>query len=185
MTGLTARLSYFKRYKMEAALQPLPAPTLPDGFTFASWTRDLLDAHADALFESFHEEIDAKIFPSLGDRAGSRTLMTAIVRKRGFLPEATWLIVGPEGPCATVQGVWERGGVGAIQNLGVTPLRRGIGLGRALLVQALRSFHAAGLNRALLEVTAQNDAAISLYRSLGFLRCKTIYKAVAESTCPL
>jgi ribosomal protein S18 acetylase RimI-like enzyme len=33
----------------------------------------------------------------------------------------------------------------------------------------------------MLEVTAQNDGAIRLYRRLGFRRTKTIYKAVQDA----
>jgi GNAT superfamily N-acetyltransferase len=180
MTGSTARICYFKRYKMEAELAPSPPSAPPVAFSLVPWSRDLLDSHAEALFASFHQEIDSRVFPSLADRPGCLALMTAIVRKRGFLPEATWLAVGPSGPCGTVQGVWERGGVGAIQNLGVSPGCRGLGLGRALMGRALDGFRLAGLTTALLEVTAQNEAAVRLYRGLGFRRCKTLYKAVAD-----
>jgi ribosomal protein S18 acetylase RimI-like enzyme len=175
-----APISYFKRYKMEANLHALPAPSLPAGYTCLSWSGSLLEAHAEALFGSFHQEIDSVVFPSLGDRDGCRCLMTEIARKWGFLPGATWLLTGPGGPCGTVQGIRERGGLGAIQNLGILPAYRGRGLGRALLLHALHGFDACGLGRALLEVTARNDAAVSLYRRLGFRRCKTLYKAVPD-----
>jgi ribosomal protein S18 acetylase RimI-like enzyme len=175
-----ASIAYFKRYKMEAELYDLPAPQLPAGFTCLSWRWGLLEAHAETLFGSFQQEIDARVFPSLGDRDGCRLLMTEISRKWGFLPGATWLLVGPAGPCGTVQGVRERGGLGAIQNLGIVPGWRGRGLGRALLLHALNGFVAAGLGRALLEVTADNDGAVRLYRRLGFCRRKTLYKAVPD-----
>jgi len=77
--------------------------------------------------------------------------------------------------------VRERSGLGAIQNLGITPPHRGRGLGRALLLQALHGFRRAGLGRAFLEVTAQNEGAIRLYRRLGFRCRKTLYKAVDTS----
>jgi len=105
-------------------------------------------------------------------------LMREIRRKPGFLPGATWLIACPEGYVATVQGVMDHGPIGAIQNLGVIPSYRGIGLGRALVHRALAGFQEAGLGRAYLEVTAENNAAVQLYRSLGFRRAKTLYKAV-------
>jgi ribosomal protein S18 acetylase RimI-like enzyme len=170
-------VSYFKRYKMQMDLSALPSPPLPEGFAFLPWTYDALDAHAEVLFGSFHQEIDAQVFPSLGDRQGSLALMIEMTRKRSFLPEATWLLSGPEGPCGTVQGLRENG-LGSIQNIGILPGSRGRGLGEALLLKALAGFRQAGLPRAQLEVTAQNDLAIRLYRRLGFRRCRTLYKAV-------
>lgn len=175
-----AGVAYFKRYKMEMDLLTTPLPRLPDDFVFAAWSYDLLDVHADMLFGSFHQEIDAQVFPSLGDRQGSLCLMMEMTRKRGFLAEATWLLLGPLGPCGTVQGLHERDGAGSIQNLGILPGWRGRGLGEALLLQALHGFRQAGLGRARLEVTAQNDPAIRLYHRLGFRRSKTLYKAVPE-----
>jgi mycothiol synthase len=173
-----ATVSYFKRYKMEADLLDLPAPQLPEDFRFAAWTYELLEVHAEMLFGSFQQEIDAHVFPSLGDRQGSVCLMIEMSRKRGFLPEATWLLQSPLGPCGTVQGLRDPSGLGSIQNLGILPGLRGRGLGEALLLQALHGFREAGLSRAQLEVTAQNDTAIRLYRRLGFRRAKTLYKAV-------
>ena len=98
------RVAYYKRYKMEVDLRELPSPRLPAGFHFAGWRGDLLDVHAEVLFGCFQNEIDAQVFPSLGDRQGSLCLMIEMSRKRGFLPEATWLLMGPAGPCGTVQG---------------------------------------------------------------------------------
>jgi ribosomal protein S18 acetylase RimI-like enzyme len=178
MTQALATVSYFKRYKMEVDLNDLPPPRLAPGFAFVPWNASLLGAHAAVLYDCFAQEIDAVVFPSLGDRTGCGYLMTEICRKGGFLPEATWLLTDAGGPCGTVQGVRERRGLGAIQNLGITPLCRGRGLGAALLLQALHGFRRAGLGRALLEVTAQNDGAIRLYRRVGFRRSKTLYKAV-------
>ncbi len=172
-------LSYFKHFKMELELWAAPpAPPLPPGYRFVAWHDGLLGDHADALVASFHETIDAVVFPSLGDRAGCYYLMTEISRKSGFLPSATWLLAGPTGYCGSVQGVREAGGVGAIQNVGIAPGYRNRGLGAALLGQALEGFRRAGLKRALLEVTAQNEGAIRLYRRLGFRRRKIVYKAV-------
>jgi GNAT superfamily N-acetyltransferase len=172
-------VSYFKRFRMEVGLWDAPAaPPPPPGYTLVPWHPGLLQLHADVLFASFHETIDAVVFPSLGDRSGCCFLMTEIARKSGFLPSATWLLSGPDGCCGSVQGVREAGGVGAIQNLGIAPGYRNRGLGSVLLLQALEGFRRAGLKRALLEVTAHNEGAIRLYRRLSFRRRKTVYKAV-------
>ena len=110
--------------------------------------------------------------------------MEEIVAKPGFLPGATWLAVHrtedqPACYCGTVQGVIDRNGMGAIQNLGIIPQFRGRGLGAALMQQALAGFQRSGLRRAFLEVTAQNSSAVRLYKRLGFARVRTVYK-VAE-----
>ena len=174
-------ITYYKRLRMEIDLDghsPTLAAALPGRFVWVPWEEALLADHAEVKFQSFHHEIDAYVFPCLGDRYGCQRLMREIRRKPGFLPGATWLIACPEGYVATVQGVMDLGPIGAIQNLGVIPSYRGIGLGRALVHRALAGFQEAGLSRAYLEVTAENNAAVQLYRSLGFRRAKTLYKAV-------
>jgi GNAT superfamily N-acetyltransferase len=175
----SALISYFKRYRMELGLAGLPPPVWQAGFQALAWRPELLDAHADVLCRCFHGEVDAQVFPSLGNRDGCAALMAEIARRRAFIPEATWLLVGPEGACGTVQALRERGAYGAIQNIGIVPSWRGRRLGEALLLQALRGMYASGLGRAILEVTANNEAAIRLYRRLGFRRSRVLYKAVS------
>lgn len=172
-------ITYYKRFRMEVDLDgALPPTGLPAPFTWAAWDETLIEHHAEVKYLSFRHEIDSQVFPCLGDRHGCQRLMREIRRKPGFLPAATWLIAGPEGFCGTVQGVMDRGPIGAIQNLGVVPAYRGLGLGRALIRHALDGFRRSGLSRAYLEVTAENLQAVRLYRDVGFRRAKTLYKAV-------
>jgi ribosomal protein S18 acetylase RimI-like enzyme len=179
-------LTYFKRFRMEIDVTgPLPKPQVPAGYELRPWDAALLAAHSDAKFRSFRDELDANVFPCLGDAAGCYRLMTEISQKQGFLPEATWLAVAkatdgePEEYCGTVQGIRERLGTGAIQNLGITPEHRDQGLGSCLLLTALYGFRRAGLTFVQLEVTAENVGAIRLYRRIGFSVVKTVFK-VAE-----
>ena len=76
----------------------------------------------------------------------------------------------------------DRYGIGAIQNLAVAREHRRRGLGESLVLRALGGFRRAGIGRVTLEVTAQNAAAIRLYRRLGFSAFKTVYKVV-ETAC--
>ena len=177
--------TYFKRYRMEHGLtgRDFSRPA-PEGYYFWRWKVSLLDAFAEAKYLSFRDEIDANVFPCLGELDGCRRLMTEISQKPGFLPEATWLAVyqptersEPE-YCGTVQGIRSRNGMGSIQNLGITPPHRDCGLGTSLLFQALEGFRRTGLKRVFLEVTAQNDGAIRLYHRLGFTTVKTVFKTV-------
>jgi hypothetical protein len=176
-------LTYFKRFRMEIDLSDLSAPPtrLPPGYRFVAWRPDLLPAHAEAKYNSFRSEVDANVFPCLGDYDGCVRLMQEISHKEGFLPEATWLVVTDNGNsefCGTIQGIRDRSGMGAIQNLGIVPEHRNRGLGSHLMHKSLEGFRRANLSRAFLEVTAQNEGAIKLYRRLGFVKARTVYKAV-------
>jgi ribosomal protein S18 acetylase RimI-like enzyme len=179
------RLTYFKRFRMEYDLErrPFCCPPLAPGYVVTAWRDSLLDAHALAKFRSFRYEIDANVFPCLGQRDGCVRLMSEIVRREGFLGEATWLLQHRDRhsarlePCGTIQGICDRGGAGAVQNLGIAPGHRGHGLGTVLLHYSLEGFRLAGLRRVFLEVTAQNQGAIRLYERLGFRRVKTVYKS--------
>src|SRR5262245_21145398 len=131
-------LSYVKRFRMELDLRvPLPYPELPEGFFLVPWDENLIDVHAEVHYQSFCAEIDSSVFPCFGDRHGCQHLLREIRRKKGFCAAATWLMASAEGCCGTVQGAVDPVGFGTIQNLGVLPDYRGIGLGRALLLEAL------------------------------------------------
>lgn len=173
-------LTYFKRFRMEADLvAPLPTvPALSAGLSWVAWHDDCLTLHAQAKQQSFIEEIDGVVFPNLSRYEGCLRLMRDITTRPGFCGAATWLVLCDGAPCGTIQGVSDRCGAGVIQNLGVVPAQRGRGLGTALLLKAMHGFREAGLGRAALEVTAQNEAAVRLYRKLGFRCRRTLYKAV-------
>jgi ribosomal protein S18 acetylase RimI-like enzyme len=177
-------VSYFKRYRMELDLRgQRPFPVFaPRGYRLLPWRPDLLLEHAEVKFQSFRQEIDADVFNCLGDLVGCQRLMHEISMKDGFLPETTWLAMCTEGgesePCGTIQGIRAATRYGAIQNVGITPAHRGRGVGSALILAALSGFQQTGMTRVYLEVTAQNDGAVRLYKRLGFRRTKTLFKAV-------
>lgn len=165
----------------------LPEPRLPEDYCWLPWRAELLERHAAAKYSSFADEIDADVFPCLGDPVGCRDLMSDIVQRATFVPQATWLIghIKADGECedcATIQGVVASGQWGSVQNVGVVPRHRGMGLGRALMLKSLRGFLAAQVPRVYLEVTARNGVAVMLYRSLGFRLARTTYKAVEYPT---
>jgi len=187
----TENLRYFKRYRMELELDrwQAPARSLPPGYRLIPWEPWLLEEHAEVKYASFHNEIDAQVFPCLSGHESCRQLMEEIQGKQGFLPEATWLAqYVAEGPgqtsyCGTIQAIVTQGeknggNRGGIQNIGVIPHHRGNGLGTALIVASLRSFQRLGLRQARLEVTAVNQRAVGLYRRLGFRTVRTLYKTV-------
>ncbi len=180
-------LTYFKRYRMEIELHHLGRSVVrvPEGFVLLPWSKSFLEVHADVKYRSFRNEIDANVFPCLGELAGCRRLMREITRKKGFLEGATWLAATENHDtrkrvyCGTVQGIRDQAGLGAVQNLGISPDFRDRGLGSCLLLRALQGFRESGVNRVYLEVTAENEGAIRLYERLGFRTVKTVFK-VAE-----
>lgn len=181
-------VTYFKRFRMEVDLVRgrFAPPELPAGYALVAWSPDLLAIHAEVKHASFREEIDAHVFPCLGNFSGCLRLMDEICRKARFLPDATWLAAfrhpnGEREYCGTISAVLDPANHGAIQNIGVTPAHRGCGIGTALLLKALAGFQLSGLCRAYLEVTAQNVDAVRLYQRIGFRRTRTSYKAVENA----
>lgn len=181
-------ITYFKRYRMHFDLrQALPEIRDDWDYEFQPWDSELIKAHAFAKFNSFRHELDANVFPCLAQKDGCESLMREIVARRGFVPEATWLITSSTSSssprkrpefCGTVQGINDTGLIGSIQNLGVTPRHRGKGLAKGLLIRSLAGFRSIGMNTASLEVTAKNVKAIRLYQEFGFRVVRTVYKSI-------
>jgi ribosomal protein S18 acetylase RimI-like enzyme len=187
-------VTYFRRFRMEINLRQveLPIPVLPERYFWTAWTTDpyastILERHAETKHLCFQNELDANVFPCLGDREGCLRLMNDIARQSSFLPEATWLlsfrnfddIIHDVG---TIQGLAHTSMVGAIQNIGVVSDHRSQGLGRALVLQCLRGFQQIGIPRVSLEVTADNRHAIDLYKKIGFRIVRTMYRDAEPQT---
>jgi hypothetical protein len=185
---MATRLHYFKRYRMEIdlATTPIPPPVLPEGYEWGDWDERDVERHALVKHRSFREEVDSEVFPSLGEYFGCVRLMHEISQQDSFLGPATWLIVcrtsgGIPEDCGTIQGLGPTMLTGSVQNVGVVPEHRGLGLGRALMLKSLEGFLLARRERVVLEVTAKNHPAVELYQSIGFRTVRTMYRtAVLE-----
>lgn len=182
---------FFKRYRMQFDLRGQRIENLdpPAGYQLLPWRPSLIQAHAEAKFRSFRDELDANVFPCLGNEPGCLRLMNEITGRSNFAPESTWLLVqnqqpDPEQPlpllgnCGTVQGIMDGPDLGLIQNIGIVQEIRGKGLGSLIVRNSLAGFQRAGAKVASLEVTSQNTGAIRLYLRLGFKIRKTVYKTV-------
>ena len=178
--------THFSRYRMEFDFRRsvLPPAELPDGYEWCAWSPLLVDRHAHVKWKSFRDEIDSDVFHCLGQLSGCRKLMHEISRQRAFLPKATWMIIHKPGAdfplvdCGTIQGICAARRLGSIQNVGIVPDHRGLGLGRALVIKSLSGFRDFGLKRVYLEVTAINELAVNLYKSIGFQLVRTMYRTV-------
>jgi mycothiol synthase len=181
-------LTYFKRFQMELELatwssdeDEVSDPLAPQ-YRFLAWDEDDLARHAKVKFQSFELEIDSHVFPSLSQYEGCHRLMTQITSRDNFIPEATWLVEFQPDEAAspiavgTIQVLRDLENRGAIQNIAITPDHRHQGIGTALVKRALSNLKSQDIPRALLEVTAQNNGALRLYKRLGFHIVKTVYK---------
>ena len=181
-------LRYHKRFQMELDLRRWrrQAVGLHPDYRLRPWSGDLIREHAEAKFYSFRDELDAVVFPCLGEPESCLRLMQEIRDRDGFVPEATWLAQyfgsgsNRVESCGTIQAIRTSRGRANIQNIGVTPLHRGRGVGAALIVTAVAGLQHVGVTKVALEVTAVNDTAVRLYRRLGFRTTKTVYKASEE-----
>jgi GNAT superfamily N-acetyltransferase len=178
--------NYVKRYRMELNLLrwQYTSCRLPVGYRLVPWQASLTLAHAQVKYLSFQGSLDARVFPCLGELSGCQRLMSEIKAKDGFIPEATWLVeylssgIQHTKYCATIQAVRIQKYKASVQNIGVLPEHRGRGIGSAIIQASLLGLQQVGMNQVGLEVTAENQGAVRLYRRLGFRTVRTLYKSV-------
>jgi ribosomal protein S18 acetylase RimI-like enzyme len=175
-------IRFFKRYRMERSLcGALPAAVAVRGFQLVPWHDRLLERHAHVLNRCFAEELDGDVFPCLRSFDGCLDLMRSMRGLFGFSAAATWLLAGPDGYVGTVQGLLGEHRFAAVQNIGIVPEYRGMGLSGMLLSAALAGFQRGSATRVSLEVTASNLPAVRLYRKFGFRNYRLLYKSTSRS----
>jgi len=151
---------------------PLPAVSLPEGFTARPFVvgqdEDVwLRVNARAFVD--HPEQGRMTRPDLEQRIAEPWFEAAgfilIEDTQGPVPVLTashWTkIVPPTDPKVSPTE-------GEVYVVGVDPAYQGWGLGRAVTILGLAHLHQKGLTRAMLYVDADNDAAIATYSRLGF-----------------
>ena len=159
----------------------LALPQLPTGFWFENWSNTLIEPHADVLHRSFRDDTDGAVFTTFRQYNHCRRLIETLTDSPTFLPAATLLIAfgSPNNLfeyAANIQGLKLSDDVGAIQNVAVLPEYRRRGLGRSLVLGALKGFWEAGVKRVTLEATTDNLPAVNLYLRLGFTTFRVYYR---------
>jgi len=155
--GLRHRRSSFSLARPDSA-GPLPAAAVADGVTIAPYRLGDADEivhrliYIDAAWASVpgHAERDLDAW-----RETARRCRSMFLARRGGRPVG-W-----------VAGRVLDGGRGYVTTLAVATSDRGRGLGRALLARALTDLQRAGARGLALDVEAENEAALALYRSVG------------------
>lgn len=101
------------------------------------------------------------------------------LRRPEHLPELDLVAAAPDGRLAAFCIGWlDRGSPkpsGQIEPLGVHPDWRGLGLGRAMLAEALRRLYLCGADRVCVETDNYRNAALELYEALGFRLLRDVW----------
>lgn len=139
---------------------PIPAPTLPDGFTIRSVTA------ADA------DQLAAIRNSSFGGNWTGEGYQRQVMQCPDYHPQRELVTVAPNGQVAafTVIRFDEVNKVGLFEPVGTHSDFRRLGLARAVMLQGLREMQRHGMTTASVEHTAENGPALALYQSLGFVK---------------
>lgn len=149
-----------------ASNDPLPEPPLPAEVFVRSYAHEDLEPYV-ALFNAAFADhpTPLSLTVDLAQRAHSR---------EGFDPEDILLAVRAAdgqlvGFCRIVIEPGEEGPEGEVVVLGVIPSMRGRGVGRRLLTWGVQRARGKGAANVFLAVEGDNEKALNLYRSVGFV----------------
>lgn len=142
----------------------LPSPTWPHGIALAPLRLGIDDDELHDMIYSFWTDVPGHTFRPIDEW---RALMLS---GSWFDPELVILArgdggVGPVVGCALTRTF--AGKMGWVSQLGVTRSARGLGLGRAILVEACHRLATNSIDMIGLGVEAENANALGLYRSVG------------------
>ncbi len=161
--GFTADENHSTVYFMRSLADPLPAPVLPEGFTLRTSHGTEADARLRAV--ASHAAFGSK---KPFDEYWPRTwrLMQAPI----YVPEHELFVIAPNGQVAAYCLIWtdELNKLGHFEPVGTHPDFQRRGLGKAMLFDAFRRLKSEGMTAADVCTNHDNEAAIPLYKSVGF-----------------
>lgn len=142
---------------LERGAEPWPEPPPPGDATWRDLSRDRVETHYRTLRDAFVDD-PGMMLPDPATFAAAALAadppVRVLVRGREELGFARVTLPEPQ--------------LGYVATVGRAPARRGEGLGPVVMAEALRVAAARGARRFRLGVTANNTAAIALYRATGF-----------------
>ena len=159
-----------KVWMRRSGRQPVAAAPLPTGFQL----RPLAGAAEVAAYVALHRHAFESDSMTAAWRA--RTL-----QRPEYRPDLDLVIEAPDGRLAAFCVTWytdhgfDDRPAGQVEPLGVHTEFRGLGLGRAVLHEAMRRLQACGAENLYVETDNYRDAAYALYQSAGFEVLHTIW----------
>ena len=146
----------------ERTLDELPAIQLPEGFSVqgvSTLNEGRLRAH-----------VTHGTFSSSDDWESYAAAYAQFISSPVYDGERDLFVRSPDGRGASACTIWfdPVNAVGLFEPVGTHPDFRGMGLGKAVMAEALRRMKAAGMRRATVGFDPNNAAALALYTSLGF-----------------
>jgi ribosomal protein S18 acetylase RimI-like enzyme len=169
-----AGFSSRRRHYMELDLRrsfPIGEQRLPAGFRSRAVRRADLYAAAEIVYRSHVGSLDAALNLTYATPSTCRNFVDTLVLRSGcgrFDVEASRIVEGPKGPAGVLLASRLARANGHVCQVSVVPEAQGHGLGRVLMLGALRAFDRQGLATATLSVTSDNEPAHRLYDLLGF-----------------
>jgi mycothiol synthase len=161
--GFTPRRSSFE-LERSSDVADLPAPTWPDSIVPVPFRLGVDDGELHDMIYSFWTEVPGHTFRPIDE------WRALILAGSWFEPDQIILARGDGGDGPVVGGAITRtfaGKVGWVSQLGVAHQARGLGLGRALLLEACHRLAGYNVDIVGLGVEAENANALGLYRSVG------------------
>jgi len=155
-----------RSWRMERPRGPIPVPVWPDGMTVRVFDespeaiRDWNAAYNDSFAEHYH-------YVATTEDHYREIMDDSDYRREGIL------LAYRTGACVGFARNWINAERGELATLGVVAAARGVGLGRALLRASVAWQEGAGAPSVTLGVDGENEGAIRLYRSEGFVVART------------
>jgi ribosomal protein S18 acetylase RimI-like enzyme len=162
----------FPRFFLEAPLNvPLASRRLSPSIAIVPWTESWQEATGRLIAGAYQNHIDSHINDQYRSPLGARRFLTNIVQYPGcgtFFAPASFAATDKGVLCGASLASLVANDVGHITQVCVAPSYQGTGLGYELMRKSMEAMAAHGCRSVSLTVTEANEAALRLYRNMGF-----------------
>jgi ribosomal protein S18 acetylase RimI-like enzyme len=174
----------FPRLFLETRLRmALPAHKLTASISITPWEETLQEATGRLIAGAYKNHIDSRINDQYRSAPGARRFLTNIVQYPGcgsFFAPASFAAIDRDVLCGASLASLVAKDVGHITQVCVAPSYQGTGLGYELMRKSMEALAEHGCRAVSLTVTAANEAALRLYRNMGFVERRAFSAYVWE-----